>query len=155
MGLVVGSLEKFAKSSIGTNLYKWGTTEKGRRWLCESLPLIETGIATGVRVYATEKQKLNRREKNILQAGHIVPAIFGIGIGSQLNKKVFELGDKIGKHLNSEKVGDVKKIKGAVQVLGPIATTALLMRLILPVATAFVTSCVEEKRNNKKLDVKV
>ena len=155
MGLVIKALTKFAKSGVGTNLYKWGTSEKGKKWLCESLPLIETGIATATRVYATEKQKLNRREKNILQAGHIVPAIFGIGIGSLLNKKVYDFGSKVGDYLDPKKVGDVKKVKGAIQVLGPICTTAFLMRFALPVITAVVSGEVAEKRAKKKLDVKV
>ena len=155
MGLVVNALTKFAKSGIGTNLYKWGTSDKGKKFLCTSLPLIETAIATGSRVIATEKQPLERREKNILQAGHIVPAIIGIGIGSQLNKKAYEFGDKIVANLDPSKVKDMHGIKTALHVLGPIIVTASLMRFLLPVATAFISGEVEERKARKKLDIKV
>lgn len=154
MGLVVNALTKFAKSDVGTKLYKWGTSSDGKKFLCTSLPLIETAIATGSRVIATEKQPLERREKNVLQAGHIVPALIGIGIGSQLNKKAYELGDKIAEHLDPSKVKDVHKIKTALHVLGPIIVTASLMRFLLPVATAFISGEVEERKARKKLDIK-
>ena len=154
MGIVVKALTKFAKSPVGLNLYGWGTTEKGKNFLCTKMPLIETALATASRVYATEKQDLSRREKNILQAGHIVPAIFGIGIGSVLNKKVYDLAESITSHLDPYKVKEIPKIKSALQVGLPIFTTALILRLLFPVATAFVTGEIEEKRTKKKLDIK-
>lgn len=153
MGIVAGALSGFAKTELGTNLYGWGATEGGKRFLCEKIPLIDTVIATASRVYATEKQDLSRREKNILQAGHIVPAIAGIGIGSVLNKKVYDFGNKIGNLLDPKKVQNIDKVKGAIQVIGPIFTTALLLRYILPIVTAFASSCVEEKKN--RLDIRV
>lgn len=153
MGLVVNALTRFAKSGIGKNLYEWGTTETGKSFLCTKMPLIETGLATASRVYATEKQDLSRREKNILQAGHIVPAIFGIGIGTFLNKKVYNLAENVTKYLNPDKVKDIPKIKSALQVSLPIFSTALILRLIFPVVIAFVTGEIEEHKA-KKLDIK-
>ena len=153
MGLVVNALTKFAKSSVGSELYRWGTSEAGKMFLCTKMPLIETGLATASRVYATEKQDLSRREKNVLQAGHIVPAIFGISIGSVLNKKVYNLADKVVENLDPKKVSEIPKIKSALRVCLPIFSTALLLRLIFPVATAFVTGEIEEHKA-KKLDIK-
>ena len=154
MGIVVKALTSFANSKVGTSLYKWGTSESGKGFLCTKMPLIETGLATLSRVYATEKQDLSRREKNVLQAGHIVPAIFGIGIGSFLNKKVYNFADKISKHLDPNKVKEIPKIKSALQVMLPIFTTALLMRLILPTATAIVSDRVEDKKEKKKINLR-
>ena len=154
MGLVVNALTKFAKSSVGSELYRWGTSEAGKMFLCTKMPLIETGLATASRVYATEKQDLSRREKNVLQAGHIVPAIFGISIGSVLNKKVYNLADKVVENLDPKKVSEIPKIKSALRVCLPIFSTALLLRLIFPVATAFVTGEIEEHKAKKKLDIK-
>lgn len=154
MGMIAKVLTDFAKSKVGTNLYRWGTSENGKNFLCTKMPLIETGLATLSRVYATEKQDLSRREKNILQAGHIVPAIFGIGIGSFLNKKVYKLADNISKNLDPNKVKDIPKVKSALQVALPIFTTAVLMRLVLPTITAVVSDRVEEKRSKKKLDIR-
>ena len=154
MGLVVNALTKFAKSSVGSELYRWGTSEAGKMFLCTKMPLIETGLATASRVYATEKQDLSRREKNVLQAGHIVPAIFGISIGSVLNKKVYNLADKVVENLDPKKVSEIPKIKSALRVCLPIFSTALLLRLIFPVATAFVSGEIEEHKAKKKLDIK-
>ena len=63
MGLTVKGLEKFATSKVGTNLYKWASSEKGQKWLYESLPTLETVVATSCYVYATEKQALKEREE--------------------------------------------------------------------------------------------
>ena len=156
MGIIVSALTKFAKSGVGSSLYKWGTTDKGKELLCVGMPLMDTFLSTASRVYATEKQDLSRREKNVLQAGHIVPAIFGIGIGSVLNKKVYKMTDGIVKYLDPNKVKDIPKIKNALKVCLPLATTAMLMRFTLPIATAFVSGEIEEyKAKKKRLDVKV
>lgn len=154
MGIIVNALTGFAKSGIGQNLYKWGASEAGKMFLCTKMPLIETGLATASRVYATEKQDLSRREKNVLQAGHIVPAIFGIGIGSALNKKVYSLADKVTENLDPKKVNNIPKIRSALRVCLPLLTTAILMRLALPTATAFISGEIEEHKAKKKLDVK-
>ena len=77
-----------------------------------------------------------------------------MGIGTYLNRKVFAFGDKIIEHLDQNKVSDAHKIMGAIRVALPIATTALLMRLCIPVITAYISGEIEEHRaNNKKLDI--
>lgn len=154
MRLVEGALTKVAKSNVGSSFYKWATSDKGQKLLCIGLPLAETAVATTTRVVATEKLKISRREKNVLQGQNIVPAVVGITAGAFLNKKVFELSENIGKNLDPNKVKNIDLVKGAVKVLGPIATTCMLMRLVLPVATAFVTSKIEDKKAKNKLDVK-
>lgn len=152
MGLVVNLLTGFANSKTGTKLYKWASSEKGQKWLYESLPTLETIVATSCYVCATEKQKLSRREKNVLQWQNIIPAIIGIAAGSFLNKKVFNFGENIIKNLKPEAVKDAHKIMGGIRVATPIATTAVLMRFLLPVTTAFVSGEIEEKRSKKKLN---
>ena len=160
MGLGVDALGKFAKSKIGTKMYKWAAGEKGQKWLCETLPTLETVFATSAYVYATEKQKLSRREKNVLQWQNVIPALIGIAAGTYLNRQVFKLGEGIIKHLDKEVIPDAHKIMGAIRVATPIATTAVLMRFLLPVATAYVSGEIEEsksrraqKEKNKALDV--
>ena len=156
MGLTVKALEKFATSKVGTKLYKWSSSEKGQKWLYETLPTLETVVATSCYVYATEKQKLSRREKNVLQWQNVLPAIVGIAAGTYLNRKVFNFGEQIIKNLKPELVPDAHKIMGGIRVATPIFTTALLMRFLFPVATAFISGEIEERRaqKNKKLDVK-
>ena len=155
MGIVVNALTGLARSEVGQNFFRWATTEKGKSSLCTKMPLVETVIATASRVYATEKQKnLSRREKNVLNAGHTVPAVFGILIGSKLNKKVYDMADVITSYLDSKKVKDIPIIKNALRVALPIFSTALLMRLALPVTTSFVMGEIEEYKAKKKLDIK-
>ena len=95
MGLVISAINKFATSAMGTKLYKWAASEKGQKWLCESLPTLETITATSCYIYATERQDLSRREKNVLQWQNVIPAVIGILVGSYLNKKVFKFGENI------------------------------------------------------------
>ena len=156
MGLVTKAISKFATSKTGTRLYKWAASEKGQKWLCESLPTVETALATSCYMIATERQKgLDRREKNVLQWQNVIPAIVGMAVGSYLNKKVFSFGEKIIKGLKPELVPDAHKIMGAIRVALPLFTTALIMRFGLPVATAYVSGEIEEYRSKKKkLDVK-
>ena len=156
MGLMVNLLSKIANSKAGLKLYKWASSEKGQRWLCETLPTLETVVATSCYVYATERQDLSRREKNVLQWQNVIPALAGIAAGTYLNKKVFNFGENIIKNLKPELIEDAHKIMGGIRVATPIATTALLMRFALPVATAFVSGEIEERRaKKKKLDVQV
>ena len=154
MGISVRLLEKFANSKTGLKLYKWASSEKGQKWLYESLPTVETAVATACYVYATEKQKLSRREKNVLQWQNVIPALVGMAMGSYLNKKVFNFGETIIKHLNPEVVPEAHKIMGGIRVATPIATTALIMRFFLPVTTAFISGEIEEYKSKKKLDIK-
>lgn len=156
MGLTVKALEKFATSKVGSKLYSWAASEKGQKWLYETLPTLETIVATSCYVYATERQKLSRREKNVLQWQNVLPAIAGMAIGTYLNRKVFNFGENIIKHLKPELVPDAHKIMGGIRVATPIFTTALLMRWALPVATAFISGEIEEYKSqkNKKLDIK-
>ena len=156
MGIITKAVGGFAKSKIGTRLYKWAASEKGQRFLYRQMPQMETVISTACYVVATERQKnLNRREKNVLQWQNIGPAVIGVAIGSYLNKKVFELGEKVMKYVDPHKVKDVHKVRGAISVAFPIIVTGMLMRWLLPVGTAFVSGEIEERRNKKKLDVKV
>lgn len=151
---MVDLLSKIAKSKPGVKLYKWASSEKGQKWLYESLPTLETAMATCCYIYATERQDLSRREKNVLQWQNILPAVVGIAAGTYLNKKVFNFGENIIKNLKPELVKDVHKVMGGIRVATPIATTALLMRFALPVTTAFISGEIEERRaQKKKLDV--
>jgi hypothetical protein len=155
MGLTVKALEKFATSKIRTKLYKWASTDKGQKWLCESLPTLETVVATSCYVYATEKQKLSRREKNVLQWQNVLTALVGMAAGTYLNRKIFAFGENVIKNLKPEVIPEAHKIMGGIRVATPIFTTALLMRWALPVATAFISGEIEEKkaRKKEKLDI--
>ena len=153
---MVRLLNKIATSKMGTRFYKWASSEQGQKRLYKSLPTIETAVATGCYVYATERQDLSRREKNVLQWQNVIPAIIGMAAGSYLNNKVFNFGEAIIKNLKPELIPEAHKIMEGIRVATPIATTALIMRFALPVATAFVSGEIEEYRANKKkkLDIK-
>lgn len=154
----INPIDWFAKTKVGIKLYKWASSEKGSKWLYNSLPTCETALSTVIYVASTEKQKnLDRREKNILQWQNVLSGVVGIAAGSYLNRKVFAFGDKVIDRIDPQKVPDPHKVKGAIRVLLPITTTAVLMRLIMPVITAFVSGEIEESRakkeQSKKLDL--
>ena len=151
----INPIDWFAKTKTGTKLYKWAASEKGQKWLCNSLPTCETILSTAIYVASTEHQKnLERREKNVLQWQNVLSGVLGATIGTVLNRKVFAFGDKIIANVDPKKVPDAHKIMGAVRVALPLFTTALLMRFTLPVITAYVSGVIEEYRaKNKKLDI--
>ena len=151
----INPIDWFAKTKTGTKLYKWAASEKGQKWLCNSLPTCETILSTAIYVASTEHQKnLERREKNVLQWQNVLSGVLGATIGTVLNRKVFAFGDKIIANIDPKKVPDAHKIMGAVRVALPLFTTALLMRFTLPVITAYVSGVIEEYRaKNKKLDI--
>ena len=150
MGIVTRAIDSFARSKVGTKLYKWAASEKGQQFLYKQMPNIESVVSVGLYCAATERQKnLSRREKNVLQWQNVLPGIVGISLGSYLNKKVYNFGESIMKYVDPSKVKDVHKIRGALAVLLPI-----VMRYISPTVTAFVSGEIEERRNKKKLDVK-
>lgn len=154
MGLIVNLINRFAKSKTGVKLYKWAASEKGQKALATTIPTLESVVATGFYIASTESQKkLDRREKNVLQWQNVITGVLGVTIGTFLNKKVFAFGEKIIKNLDPSKVPDAHKIMGAIRVATPIATTALLMRFALPVATAYLSGVIEEHKAKKKLDV--
>ena len=151
----INPINWFAKTKTGTKLYKWAASEKGQKWLCNSLPTCETALSTMIYIGSTEYQKnLDRREKNVLQWQNVLSGLLGITIGTFLNRKVFDFGDKIIANLDPKKVPDAHKIMGAVRVALPLLTTAMLMRYALPVVTAYISGVIEEHRAKaKKLDV--
>ena len=151
----INPIDWFAKTKTGTKLYKWAASEKGQKWLCNSLPTCETALSTMIYIGSTEYQKnLDRREKNVLQWQNVLSGLLGITIGTFLNRKVFDFGDKIIANLDPKKVPDAHKIMGAVRVALPLLTTAMLMRFALPVVTAYISGVIEEYRaKNKKLDI--
>jgi hypothetical protein len=157
MGLVTGAINKFATSRMGTKLYSWAASEKGQRFTATSLPTIESAVAGTMYVIATERQKnLDRREKNVLQWQNVLSSGLGITLGTFLNKKAFDFGEKVIKYLDEEKIESPHKVHGAIRVLGSIFVTASIMRFVMPVLTAYISGEAEEyKAKKKKLDVKV
>ena len=156
MGLVTKAISKFATSKTGTRLYTWAASEKGQKFTATSLPTIESVIAGAMYVIATERQKnLDRREKNVLQWQNILSSGLGITLGTFLNKKAFDFGEKIIKYLDKEKIESSHKVHGAIRVLGSIFVTASIMRFLMPVLTAYISGEAEEyKAKKKKLDIK-
>ena len=144
-------IDWFAKTKLGTRIYKWAVSEKGQKFLYNGMPVMETAVATTLYVIATEKQNnLNRREKNVLQWQNVLSGVLGMSLGIYLNRKVFKFGDKIISKLDPAKIEDIHKIQGATRVLLPIATTALIMRFLAPVVTAYVSGVMEERKAEKQ-----
>ena len=156
MGLIVDLLTRFANSKTGVKLYKWASSEKGQKFTATTLPTIESAIAGTMYVIATERQKnLDRREKNVLQWQNVSSSVIGITLGTYLNKKVFDFGEKVISYLDPKKIEAPHKISGAIRVLGSIFITASVMRFLMPVATAYISGEIEERRaQKKKLDIK-
>lgn len=155
MGIIIDAIRRFATSKTGTKFYKWAASPRGENFLNNYLPTIETGVATAAYMWATERQDIEKRQKHMLQVQNVLSGIVGMALGSWLNKGVSKQVNKIIPYLDPKVVPDVHKVVGGLKVGLPLATTALLMRSIIPSFIAWYSGKVEDRRAAQgKFDVK-
>ena len=129
----VNPIKKFFESKSIQKFYKKACDPKNVDFWNNTLPLIETSTCTAFYMLNTETQKdLPRDQKNILQYQNILNCVAGVWLGGMFNKKVTKFINK----------------------LTPKLIMAMLMRVISPTVTAFVSTKIEDKRREKKLDIK-
>jgi hypothetical protein len=99
---------------------------------------------------ATEKQRdIPREQKNVLQWQNVLGCIGGMTLGSFLNHKVTKFANELAPKVD-KKIVDVHKVEAGLKVGLPLVATALVMRLLVPVVTAQMSSTIEEHRRAKK-----
>ena len=152
----VNPLKWFFETKAVQNFYKKACDPKNAPFFNNTLPTIES-LASGVMYVAmTEKQKdIPREQKNVLQYQNVLGTIGGMALGSFLNRKVTKFADKLAPKIDKNIV-DVHKVKSGICVGLPILATAVVMRFLVPIATAQASTMIEDYRREKKnkLDVK-
>ena len=147
----VSPLKSFFESKTIQSFYKKACDPKYDAFFNNALPTIETAVSTSFYCLATEKQDgIPRAQKNVLQWQNILSGVAGMAIGSVLNRKVTGFANKLIPLIDKEHVEDVHKVIAGTKVVLPLITTALLMRLVLPVIVAQTSTIIEDHRRAKK-----
>ena len=154
----VNPLKSFFESKTMQKFYKKACDPKHDAFFNNTLPTLETVASTLCYIVSTEKQNgIPREQKNVLQWQNILSGVAGIAIGSVANRKVTKFANKLVPLIDKEHVEDVHKVVAGIKVVLPLTATALLMRLVMPVVVAQVSTMIEDHRRakkNQKIDVK-
>ena len=152
----VNPLKWFFETKAVQKFYKRACDPKNAGFYNNTLPTLESLASGAMYVYMTEKQKdIPREQKNVLQYQNVLGTIGGMALGSYLNRKVTKFADHLAPKIDKDIV-DVHKVKSGICVGLPILATAVVMRFLVPIATAQVSTMIEDYRRAKKnkLDVK-
>ena len=152
----VSPIKAFFESKSVQKFYKRVCNPKHDGFFNNTLPTLESLASGAMYVYMTEKQKdIPREQKNVLQYQNVLGTIGGMALGSYLNRKVTKFADQLAPKIDKDIV-DVHKVKSGICVGLPILATAVVMRFLVPIATAQVSTMIEDYRRAKKnkLDIK-
>lgn len=154
----VNPLKSFFESKTMQKFYKKACDPKHDTFFNNTLPTLESVASTICYVVATEKTgDIPREQKNVLQWQNVLGGVAGVAIGSVLNRKVTGFANKLIPLINKEHIEDVHKVITGTKVVLPLITTALLMRLVMPVIVAQASTMIEDHRRakkNQKIDIK-
>lgn len=154
----MGLIQKIALSNWGQKFYKFAADPKNEKFFNNTLPSMETILATSCYCWATHKQKnIDEDRRALLQWQNVGSGVAGFLLGSWANRKVSNYADKVIPHINKDLIPDVHKVVTGFKILLPLATTAILMRALIPSIIAWFSGKAEEVRRgrrDKKLNVK-
>lgn len=128
---------KIAKSKYGQKIYKKMLDPKKDGFWNNTMPLIETSVASLCYIGATAVQpKIDDKSKKALQIQNVLSWVFSLLLSGALNRGVNKAGKGIIKHLKPELMEDGHKVINAIEVGLPILSVTLINRFALP--TLFV-----------------
>ena len=152
----VKPLKWFFETKPVQKFYKKACDPKNAGFFNNTLPTLESLASGAMYVTFTEKQKdIPREQKNILQYQNVLGTAGGMALGSYLNRKVSNFANKLAPKIDKNIV-DVHKVEAGIKIGAPIAATCFLMRFVVPIVTAQVSTMIEDYRRSKKnkLDIK-
>lgn len=128
---------KIAKSKYGQKIYKKMLDPKKDGFWNNTMPLIETSVASLCYIGATAVQpKIDDKSKKALQIQNVLSWVFSLLLSGALNRGVNKAGKGIIKYLKPELMEDGHKVINAIEVGLPILSVTLINRFALP--TLFV-----------------
>ena len=152
----VNFITRVFESKPVQGFYKKICDPKHATFFNNTLPTLETLVATGLYVWSTEQRKeIPREQRNVLQWQNILSGAAGMAVGSFLNRRVSKFAEKL-EPLIDKKLFDVHKVVTGIKIGLPLLATALTMRLGMSVLTAQASTMIEDRRREKKkqLDTK-
>lgn len=145
--------EAIAKSKTGQKFYSWCASPGKDTFLNNTLPQVETVLATSCYVWSTAKQKnIDKDRKKLLQIQNIGSGVVGLALGTAANHWISKQTDAIVKDIDPTKFDPkmLRKISTGLRVFAPICTTALLMRCLIPVVLAGFSGKMMDKEREKR-----
>lgn len=145
--------EGIAKSNAGQKFYKWCASPGKDKFLNNTLPQVETVLATSCYVWSTARQKkIDDDRKKLLQIQNIGSGVVGLVLGSAANRWVSKQADNIIKDLDPNVLDPkaIRKVSTGLRVGLPIVTTALLMRCLIPVGISVFSGKMMDKQREKR-----
>ncbi len=148
--LKINPFTSIAKSKFGQRIYKNMLDPSKDKFWNNTMPSIETTVASLCYIGATAVQKnIDDKSKKAMQWQNILSWVFSVAVASKLNKSVTKFGEKIIKGLKPEIISDFHKVQNGIQVGLPIMVVTLINRFILPTVFVPISSVIRDK-----LDVK-
>ena len=152
----VNLIKRFFESKPVQRVYKTACDPKNESFFNNTLPTIDTAVATSAYVWSTEKQDgIPREQKNVLQWQNVLSGVAGMVVGSYANKKITNVTNQVIPKLKPEIMQDAHKVVTGLKILMPCAMTSLIMRFALPTIIAQGSTMIEDYRRakKKKLDI--
>lgn len=148
--LKINPFTSIAKSKWGQKIYKNILDPSKDKFWNNTMPLIETSVASLCYIGATAVQKnIDDKSKKAMQWQNVLSWVFSLAISAKLNKSVTKFGEKIIKGLKPELMTDAHKVINGIQVGLPIAVVTLINRFALPTVFVPISSVIRDK-----LDIK-
>lgn len=146
----MGLIQRIALSKWGEKLYRHAADPKNVRFYACTLPSLETIVATSCYCWATAKQKnIDDRRRHMLQLQNIGSGVAGFCLGSYLNRKTYDWGERI-VPLIDKTIPDSHKLVNGLRIIIPAGITMLLMRCITPSIVSWLSGKAEERRYREK-----
>ena len=155
--MITKILTKVAKSNVGQKFYKWASQVESEKFLNNTLPQVETILATGCYVWSTALQDgIDEDRRSLLQIQNIGSGVVGLFASSWANSKISKYEEKIISQLDTKKIDpkSIRQISAGLRVGLPILTTGICMRFLIPSVIALFSGKVMDKVRTDKLDYK-
>lgn len=153
----VNLLTKFANSKLGQAIYKPLVNPSNEKFLNNTIPQIETILATGCYVWSTSRRKeIDSDRRKLLQIQNIGSGVVGLVVSSWANRKVYDYGENVIKHLDKNiDPKSIRQISSGLRVGLPIICTGFIMRFLIPSIIASFSGKVMDKQRENRINVKV
>ena len=148
----MGLIQKIALSKWGEKLYRHAADPKNTKFYACTLPSLETIVATSCYCWATARQKgIDDDRRALLQTQNVLSGVAGFALGSYLNRKTYDWGEKIVPLINKS-IPDAHKLVNGLRIIIPAGITMVLMRCVTPSIVAWISGKTEEVRRAKKAE---
>lgn len=151
---------KMASSKTGQKIYKKLLNPKNDAFWDETLPIVESTVATTAYIINAElgAKDVDRKSKNAIQIQNVLSWVISVAISIPMNKKINKFTKAIEKQLKPELMEDFHKVSKGLAIAGPLLAVTVLNRALIPSVLVPISSIIRDKHEQHKknnLDLKV